>query len=186
MPPLCSLFREANEPMCPGLPGDPPGPETLAFLTLCWFVLWLAVVLGCVLHARRQGTAVRGVGRTMLRTALIGAGLSLAVFVCAGLNIVARNYGRWADLKHALTVFSEDARVYEGEHGPLDSEQAVGAFYEVERRKGRVLTFQFSPHGPEVDIVYRWWAVPPRPMIIWARGRSAGFDLDTMICDAFD
>ncbi|HEX5660774.1 MAG TPA: hypothetical protein VFX59_26455 [Polyangiales bacterium] len=182
-PPLCSLFRSADEPMCPGLPGDPSGPEALEWLALCWLLIWATVFLVCYLRARFRGPSSQRL-QSIRRTAVFGAGFSLSVLLCCALNVRARNFGRWGELKQHLLVFAEDARRFEAEHGPINSEN-VRAFYELEAQKGRTRTFLFGARGPEVHIVFRHVG-GHRPMIIWGHGGSAGFDLDTMYCDVSD
>lgn len=183
-PPLCSLFRDATEPMCPGLPGDPSGPETLAFFSAFWLLIWLTLAVAAVLYARWRPHR-RSANRTLLRVSLVGAGVSFALIACCGLNILARNYGRWADLKRELRVFTEDLREYEAAHGRVTDESFV-AFREAELARGRAMTFSFAADGPEVEFKFRLWTIPPRVLISWGRGRNAGFDLDTMICDYSD
>jgi hypothetical protein len=181
-PPLCSLFRSAAEPMCPGLPGDPSGPETLAFITSIWLLVWLTVALVSALYGRWRPHRRPA---TLIRVSLIAAGLSSALIACFGLNILARNHGRWADLKRELRVLTDDLRDYEAAHGRV-TDESFAVFREAEIAKGRVMTFSFAADGPEVEFKFRLWTVPPRVLISWGGGRNAGFDLDTMVCDYSD
>jgi hypothetical protein len=120
----------------------------------------------------------------MVRVAVLFSGLSLPLMAYPRLMIRERNFGRWADLKRDLSVIDEDAWHYIAMHGPIDDEQKATDFYSLEQMRGRNLSFTFGPGLPHVDIVYRWWW--QRVTILWDRGRSAAFDLDTMTCEAYD
>lgn len=177
-----ALFGDSQGRMFPGLPGDPPGPETIGMLTLP--ALAVCLVVACVRwssvrRARRPGPD------PMLRFLAAFSMILVAALIAAGWAIRARNYGRWGDLKRELIALTAAVRTYEAVHGTIDTEAEVDQFYRADPAR-HVRTFSFTANGPEVAIVYRWWARPPRVMIIWGRGSSAGFDLATMICDAFD
>lgn len=179
---LEALFGDSQRRMFPGLPGDPPGPETLGWIAL--HALAVCLVVACVrwsllLRARKPGP-------DWILRFLVSFSLVLgATLIPVGLAIRARNYGRWGDLKSELIAFTAAVRAYETVHGTIDTKAEVDQFYRAEPAR-QERTFSFTANGPEVEIVYRWWAHPPRVMIIWGRGSSAGFDLDTMICEAYD
>lgn len=172
--------------MCPGLPGDPPGPEMLGALSLVVLALSLAIVMGVTGLSRLRGKPLRGprLGALCIATLLALSAAWLAS--CSLLNIRARNVGRWGDLKHELIALTKRAEAFEATHGRITSPSQAESFYEFERRAGSDLNFSFGPQGPDVHLVYRWWAQPARAMIVWGHGRSAGFDLETMECDAYD
>lgn len=179
---LCELVVGPRGPLCPGLPGDPPLEEMLLYLAQ-----GLLVFCGCLgavgwIRAGIKRRAPRA--SQMVRCAILLAGFSVLLMAYPTLMIRERNFGRWADLKRDLSVIEEDAAHYIAMNGPIDDAPKAADFHELERMRGRNLSFTFGPGLPHVDIVYRWWW--QRVTIIWGRGRSAAFELDTMTCDAFD
>jgi hypothetical protein len=152
--------------MFPGLPGDPPFPETTFVLathvfiaSTLWAVWWLM---------RRRASRKLFV--------LPASALSLAL-LCS-VMIAFRNVGRWADLKRALIAFDAARGDFSATHGPIEDAATAEAFY----RAYRPPTFSFSPNGPEVELVVLYWLDPPRVGIVWGHGGTAAFDLSTMIC----
>ena len=179
---LCELLVGQGGPLCPELPGDPPWEEMLLFLAQGLLAFWGCVGAIALIRARILRRSPRA-SRTV-RAALLFSGLSLLSMAYPRLMIRERNFGRWADLKRDLRMIEEDARHYIALNGPIDTEDKAADFHMLERMRGRNLSFTFGPGLPHVDIVYRWWW--QRVTIIWDRGRSAAFDLETMTCDGFD
>ena len=179
---LCELLVEQGRTLCPGLPDDPPVEESLLYLAQGLLVFFVCLAAIGLIRARVKRKQLRA--SWLVRSAVLLSGLSLLLMVYPSLMIRERNFGRWADLKRDLSVIEEDARHYISMNGPIDNEQKAADFHELEQMRGRNLSFTFGPGLPHVDIVYRWWW--QRVTIIWDRGRSAAFELDTMTCDAFD
>jgi hypothetical protein len=98
-------------------------------------------------------------------------------------DIVGRQFGRWADLRHELALYQHDVERYVREHGPVSTEAKAEALAKIYPSR----EFAFGDSGPVVYIVYRWWwGDQAQALIVWGRGRSAAFDLQTMICEHVD
>lgn len=155
--------------MYPQLPGDGLFPDILPSLSV--FLLGLGLILLLLRRLMRRFIPIHWIVPSLLLcTSMIGLVLGLP-------SIVARHEGRWADLKQELRDYEREVHAYEARHGviktPIDGQK-------MEQELGW-RSFMFAD-GPEVFLQYLWWQRPGRVGIVWGRGRTAVFDLDTMWC----
>jgi hypothetical protein len=150
--------------MFPGLPGDPPWPETIGAIAA---VALLAGSTTAVLQQFRGQSS---------RRAWLFLTFAFVVLVGAAATVASRNVGRWGDLKRELSAYAIVVSQYEQEHGVIRSEAAAEEFYKRNPR-----TFSFD-RDREVQLAYFWWHDPARVGITWGRGGAAVFDLNTMLC----
>ena len=170
---LRSAFIWGTEGIYPGLPAD--------FIPVDFFVFAFGAPAAILLAV---AMVARGAGRASLFRRMLGlAALLGAPALVLAPDIVGRQFGRWADLHHELVRYQVDVEKYVREHGPVDTEAQAEALTKVYPSR----EFAFRENGPNVYIVYRWWwGSKARALIIWGRGRSAAFDLHTMVCDHTD
>jgi hypothetical protein len=154
--------------MFPGLPGDPPLPETGFFLSL---VFASAFAPFYVAGAAKPSIKLR---RAATRAIAVFAVLAATCAVPIG----ARNVGRWADLKAELRQYGQVATEYEKEFGRITTRADAERFYQQHPPK----SFSFGDAGPRVEIVYLWWHNPGRPGIVFGTGGTAAFHVPTMLC----
>ena len=166
-------FIWLDEGIYPGLPAD--------FIPVDFFVfafgLPAALLLAVAMVARRAGAG------SLLRWATRLSAFFAAPALVLAPDIVGRQCGRWADLRHELVLYQRDVERYVREHGPVSTEAKADAFARIYPSR----EFAFRDGGPVVYIVYRWWwGDQAQALIIWGRGRSAAFELQTMICEHVD
>ena len=154
--------------MFPGLPGDPPIPETGIFLSFLGASISLVLYLGGIVG---RSATVRRLGLRALLFFVCFAG------TCA-VPIGARNFGRWSDLKIELRKYGELASEYEQEFGRITNDVEAERFYHQHPPRW----FSFGSGRPRAKIVYLWWHEPGRPGIVFGRGGTAAFHLPTMLC----
>jgi hypothetical protein len=166
-------FIWLDEGIYPGLPADFIPVDFFVFV----FGLPAALLLAVAMVARRAGTG------SLLRWAPRLSAFFAAPALVLAPDIVGRQFGRWADLRHELALYQHDVERYVREHGPVSTEAKAEALAKIYPSR----EFAFRDSGPVVYIVYRWWwGDQAQALIIWGRGRSAAFDLQTMICEHVD
>lgn len=154
------------------LPGDPPLQELGCALGILGTLV--ALTLSIVGRFQRNRWTSNPIS-----TAVIG---SAGLFLFCGTQVGLRNVGKWKELKSELQTFSRVVANYEIKAGRIDSETRLEEFI----KSHPPVPFSFGPGKAAVWIVYLPRLEPPRVGIRWGKGRTASFDLHTMVCDYSD